>query len=149
MAGENEVGPIDRFSKRDLILDRPARADFVMLPASTITGVIVDPDGNKLASHHVSVSAPDTIRPRGYETVASARSDEKGRFTLKDIPANELLNFTTSPEGKNWDFSRSASQIFGAAATYRIRIVTGPTGNGNVLRIDREGSTKPATRQGK
>lgn len=136
-AGENEVRPIDRFSKRDLILDRPARADFVMLPASTIMGFIVDSDGNPLPSHYVSVSAPDTVRPRGYEMVASARSDETGRFTLKDIPANELLNFTTSPAGKKWDFSKSASQFFGVAATYRVRVVTGPQGSGSVLKVDR------------
>ena len=139
IAGENEPGPINRFSDRDLIIDRPARADFVMLPASTIAGVIVDPDGKPLPSHYVSVSAPDTIRPRGYETIAYAQSDENGRFTLKDIPADEVLNFTTSLPGRNWDVSRSASQIFGAAATYRIRIVTGPGGTGASLRIERNG----------
>jgi hypothetical protein len=80
IAGENEVGPIRRFSKRDLVLGQTARADFVMLPASVITGEIVDPDGKPLALRYISVSAPDTTRPRGYETVASTQSDKKGRF---------------------------------------------------------------------
>lgn len=137
IAGENEVGPIRRFSKRDLIPGQPARADFVMLPASVITGQIVDPDGKPLASRYVSVTAPDTVRPRGYETVASAQSDKNGGFKLTNIPANELLNFTSSVPGRNWEVSKSASQLFGSAAPYQIRIITGPGGKGGQLKIER------------
>ena len=135
--GENAAGPITRFSKRELVLNETGRADFGMLPASTITGEIVDPDGEPLASRYISVAAPDTVRPRGYETVASAQSDKNGQFTLTNIPANELLNFTSSSPGRNWEVSKSASQIFGPAANYRIRIVTGPDGKGDWLNIER------------
>lgn len=144
--GENTVGPIRRFSKRDLILGQSARAHFVMLPASVITGEIVDPDGKPLASRYVSVSAPDTVRPRGYETVASAQSDKDGRFRLTNIPANELLNFTSSAPGRNWEVSKSTSQIFGPAATYRIRIVTPEAGNRRGwLKIERKMTLTTAT----
>lgn len=94
IAGKNKTGPIRRFSKRELIVERSARADFVMLPASVITGQIVGQDGKPLASHYVSVTAPDAIRPRGYETITDARSDKKGRFTFTNIPAGAPLNFT-------------------------------------------------------
>lgn len=138
IAGQNEPGPINRFSKRDLVLGQPARADFVMLPASVIRGEVVSPNGVPLPSHFVSVTAPDTIRPRGYEMIGYAKSDERGRFTLRNIPANEVLDFKTSPEGQNGNVCRSASQIFGPASTYRIRIVAdhGKESSG-VLRIER------------
>lgn len=66
---------------------------------------------------------------------------------IKGIPVNEFLNVTTSPAGKKCDFSKFASQICGTAATDRIRIVTGPPGNGGVWKIDREGLPKPDTRK--
>jgi hypothetical protein len=59
------------------------------------------------------------------------------RFKLSNIPADELLNFTSSVPGKNWEVSKSASQIFGPAATYKIRIVTGPGGRGESLKVER------------
>ena len=138
IAGKNKTGPIRRFSKHELIVERPARADFVMLPASVITGQIVGQDGKPQASHYVSVTAPDAIRPRGYETITDARSDKKGRFTLTNIPAGAPLNFKATSPGKPRVTSKSATQIFGLAARYGIRIVTDHGGKGRGwLKIER------------
>lgn len=138
-AGENETGPIRRFSDRDLIIGQSAVADFTMLPASTITGTLVDLAGKPLTGHFVSVSAPDAVVPKGYETIAHTETDAEGRFTLKNIPASEILNFeVTSPwKDGNRTHQESATKIFGPASTYRIRIETDHGETRKFLKIDR------------
>src|SRR6185369_9055869 len=49
-------GPIPRFGEHDLVAAEPRRADFVMLPAGSIEGEIVDSDGRPLAGYFISVA---------------------------------------------------------------------------------------------
>lgn len=97
------------------------------------------------------MTAPDSVRPTGYETVAHAQSDAKGRFTLNNIPAGQLLNFSMSVARTPTEAIESTAQVFGPAATYQIRIVTPETDKGRGwLKIERNvtlasGTEKSAT----
>lgn len=138
-AGDYTPGPISRFGDRDLIIGRPSVADFVLLPASVITGTLVDLDGTPLVGHSVSVTAPDAEVPRGYGMLAHAVTDDNGQFTLKDVPANELINFHAASAGKPGDRrnQESATQVFGNAATHRVRIEADYGVSRKMLKIER------------
>lgn len=133
------TGPITRFGDRDLILGRSTAADFVLLPASTIEGTLVDLDGTRLVGHSVSITAPDAEVPRGYGTIAYAVTDNEGEFMLKDVPANELLNFEATSAGKPGDRQNqeSATQVFGNAAAHRVLIEADYGESRNFLKIKR------------
>ena len=137
--GENDTGPIPRFSDRNLIAGQSAVADFTMHPASTITGTLVDLAGNPLKAHFVSVTPPDAEVPKGYGIVAQSETDAEGRFTLGKVPAETLLNFEVTSPGKAGDrkYQESATKVFGAASTYRIRIETDLGKARKFLKIDR------------
>ena len=92
IAGENEVGPMQRFSKRDLLLGKTARADFAMFPASVITGETVNPNGKPLASRYISISAPDTVSQSALRTqYLNQRSGHSQATWLRDVSSSLVL----------------------------------------------------------
>ncbi len=137
--GEDATGPIPRFAERDVLPSQPAvvpgnpgAADFVMLKAGEISGEIVTADGKPAPPHWIAAATPEQ-RP-GYN-VAIEMSDAEGRFRLKGIPPNKPLIFTTNPDGKPGNTSKSATQKPGFAKTHRVRM-TLPATSGGVLQVE-------------
>jgi len=117
-------GVMRRFAERDLVLGAPGRADFTLLPAGEITGEIVDRQGKPLVGCGIAVSVPGQRSP--LDSVASASTDEQGRFRLKGIPFHKPLIFSVNPTGLISETLRTAPEKFPLAKTQHIRIVVQP-----------------------
>ena len=71
--------------------NRPREVDFVMLPAAHVAGTLVGEDDRPLKDYSVMLTG-DTLPP-GSEVIAQVKTDEKGRFEIKEIPTTVPFQF--------------------------------------------------------
>jgi beta-lactamase regulating signal transducer with metallopeptidase domain len=71
--------------------NRPREVDFVMLPAAHVAGTLVGEDDQPLKDYSVMLTG-DTLPP-GSEVIAQVKTDEKGRFEIKEIPTTVPFQF--------------------------------------------------------
>lgn len=63
---------------------QPRQLDFVMLPASTVTGRMVDPAGKPVAKRMFSITGKDL--PPSSGAYDNQTTDEQGRFSFERVP---------------------------------------------------------------
>lgn len=71
--------------------DHPLEINFVMRPAASAAGRLVDEQGQALVGYSVSLQGPD-LSP-GSSVARDARTDAQGRFPLDDIPTTFRYQF--------------------------------------------------------
>ncbi len=74
----------------------PRRVDFVMIPAGTIRGRLVDADGQPIVDHYVSLDAEEL--PPSSSVLATVKTDADGRFSFTEVPAASVWLATRSPQ---------------------------------------------------
>jgi beta-lactamase regulating signal transducer with metallopeptidase domain len=80
----------------DLFLpDKPKEIDFVMVPATRLSGVILGEVGDKLDGLRVSLRGEDM--PPSSSVVAQTTTDKGGRFELADIPTGYNWQLLVEP----------------------------------------------------
>lgn len=80
----------------DLFLPgQPKTIDFVMVPATKLSGVVMGKDGDRLDGVRVSLTGPDL--PPSSSVVATTRTDKGGRFELTDLPTGFAYQLLIEP----------------------------------------------------
>lgn len=80
----------------DLILPgKPKEIDFVMVPATSLTGIVIGEDGDKLDGVRVSLRGEDM--PPSSSVVVNTTTDKGGRFELTDIPVGYKWQLLIEP----------------------------------------------------
>ncbi len=80
----------------DLFLPgEPKTIDFVMVPATNLSGVVIGKDGDRLDGVRVSLTGPDL--PPSSSVVAATRTDKGGRFELTDLPTGFAYQLLIEP----------------------------------------------------
>ena len=95
----------------------PYRLDFVMLPAATIDGRLVDATGSPLAKRTLCVTGKDL--PPSTSVLTTVVTDREGRFRVEDVP---LRRFEFVLRGERREETRSAPVDFAQARTYRLEV---------------------------
>ena len=113
---------------------------------SSVSGIVVDRRGNPLSSYSVVLFPPDPSRwHRDSRFLATARSDNAGRFRLDSVPPGTYLAVAVAalPTG-SWQDTSVLQQLQSSAETIRLR-------EGQQLTISIRASATPdglARRQG-
>ena len=72
-------------STRQLVLPhRPVTVDFVLVPAASLDGELLDAEGKPIAEKHLWIDGKEL--PPGCSVLRSGKTDGRGRFSFKDIP---------------------------------------------------------------
>jgi hypothetical protein len=70
--------------------------DFVLIPAGTIGGRLLDSTGQPIVGHYISVDAEEL--PPSSSVLATMKTDAAGRFRFTEIPAGPVWLTIRSPE---------------------------------------------------
>jgi len=84
MPGEEAIKKRGTRKDRVFVPDQPLELDFVMQPAGRVAGKLIDEQGKPLVGYSVALTGAD--RPPSSSVVCWAQADERGRFSLEDIP---------------------------------------------------------------
>ncbi len=80
----------------DLFLpDKPREINFVMLPAATVSGLVIGENGDHLDGVRVSLVGDEM--PPSSSVVANTRTDKGGRFELTGIPTGFQYQVLVEP----------------------------------------------------
>ncbi len=96
MSADDEIKLSD--SKKRVEPGQATTVNFVMQPAATIEGRIIDADGKPWANSYVGVQFEG--QRKGY-SVTNGSTDEEGRFRLSDVPTQKQLFLITSPKNRD------------------------------------------------
>lgn len=96
LAGGWQPGP-----EKTFLPGKPLNIDFVLVPAATIHGTLIDKNGQPIADRHIVLTG-DRLRP-GSSLYAAARTDAQGRFTFEDVSTQHAWSFSIdkSPHYRN------------------------------------------------
>lgn len=72
--------------RRLLLPDQPMKVDFVLIPAATVSGRLVDAEGEPLIKASVSLTGDQL--PPSSSVIDQVITDDQGRFTVPEVPAN-------------------------------------------------------------
>lgn len=103
--------------------EQPRRVDFVMVPAATISGRLLDSSGPAIAKHRVSVDAEEL--PPSSSVLATMKTDETGRFRFTEVPAGPVWLTMRSPENVMREV-RTETMHCEAAHVYELELVYHP-----------------------
>jgi carboxypeptidase family protein len=80
---------------------RQDRVDFTLATGTTISGVVLDPVGHRIQNAWVAAFSEEKTKAvrdylcRAPPPLAESRSDEKGRFVLRDLPVGRIRIFAS------------------------------------------------------
>jgi hypothetical protein len=114
LAGGWQPGPHKTF-----LPGKPLRVDFVLLPAATVRGTLLTPDGKPVPNRTI-VLVGDRLRPAS-SIYASAKTDADGRFTFKDVSTQHAWSF--SIEKTPHHRKRTAPDRFAEARVHEITLI--------------------------
>jgi hypothetical protein len=97
--------------------------DLVMLPAARVEGVLVDADGKPFASKSIYIDVADEALPPSSSVLASAQTDERGRFAFDAVPTDLACWFSISEFPKHRGDINSEPLTLDRAETFRFRVV--------------------------
>ncbi len=104
--------------ERIILPNKPRRLDFVMLPAATITGRVVDEQGQPVSSQQFDVDGAE-LGPAG-SVLGQFNPDENGRFIIRDVPCK---TYWFSPADGDLRGLKSNSITFDAPGSYEVEVV--------------------------
>jgi len=111
---EDEIG-WGKKTKDDVILPgQTRRLDFVMLPAARLAGTLIDQDNRPLAGYGVSLTGEEL--PPSSSVIASVKTDDKGRFSIAEIPTMFAFQILVEPAKREPPWNAWASGPFHFAA---------------------------------
>ena len=111
---EGEIG-WGKKTKDDVILPgQTRRLDFVMLPAARLAGTLIDQDNRPLAGYGVSLTGEEL--PPSSSVIASVKTDDKGRFSISEIPTMFAFQILVEPAKREPPWNAWASGPFHFAA---------------------------------
>ncbi len=113
-AGGWQPGP-----QRTFLPGKPLRVDFVLLPAATVRGTLLTPDGKPVPSREI-VLVGERLRPAS-SIYASAKTDADGRFTFKDVSTQHAWSF--SIENTPHHRKRTAPDRFAEARAHEVTLI--------------------------
>jgi len=112
-----------RFPPEKVILpNKPKRIDFVMLPAASINGRVLDEQGKPLASQRFYVDGEE-LAPAA-SVLREFRPDETGKFSMADVPCKSYW-FTPADGGLNHLKSNALS--FPRPGSYQLELILNRT----------------------
>jgi protocatechuate 3,4-dioxygenase beta subunit len=119
-----------------VILGREHRVDFVMVPAATIRGMVIDEKGEPRAGVKLWIVGEEL--PPSFSVLASIVTDDEGRFEHAGVPPRYFWRLASKPvrpdskeQTKAWVLSRAG--CFELDLEWR----SDDSGQGSVLRISR------------
>ena len=110
-------GTVDQVKDRIIIEDQPVTIDFVMHPAATIEGYLVDSDGNLLQKRSVSVTGPQL--PPSSNVLDQVYADLSGKFTIPNVPLNKTWKYAFRIPNSFQQLHSDEFQ-FDSAGVYRV-----------------------------
>ena len=99
--------------------NQPYQVDFVMLPAASVEGQLLDDKGQPIADRVLYLSGKEL--PPSCSVLASARADKEGRFRFGSIPTGRDLWLEMSLPGQRRDLVSSEIR-FDKPTAYRFRV---------------------------
>ena len=97
--------------------NKPYPLDFVMLPAATINGRLVDAKGRPVASQRLWLSGKEM--PPSQNVLAGATTDNDGRFTIGDVPCKSWWFSLQNAKGREL---KTAPITISVPAAYEIEL---------------------------
>lgn len=117
---------LDVWGKGPVVLpERPARVDFVMVPAAAVMGRVVDGEGRPLAGWSVWVDAEEL--PPSSSVLASGETDAAGRFRFGELPAGEVWFAVRDPGNRRAEVE-SGRVVVEAGREVEVELVVGGGG---------------------
>ncbi len=109
--GEDELKRWSGRKDRVFLPDRPLELNFVMRPAGRVAGKLIDEQGKPLARYSVALTGAEL--PPSSSVVAWAQVDERGRFSLEDIPTAYRFQFEVRKADPKppWDDSWASAAL--------------------------------------
>lgn len=93
------------------------RLDFVMLPATTIEGKLVDGQGQPVPGRKIWISGKEL--PPSQSVVASLQSDDRGNFRVEGVPQKDF-HFSTPGVGRGE--VQTEAVRFAKPGTYKVEL---------------------------
>jgi beta-lactamase regulating signal transducer with metallopeptidase domain len=90
-----EIGWGDKTEADVFLPGQPKQIDFVMVPAASFRGIVMDADGKRLAGVRVALTGPDL--PPSSNVIDSVRTDDQGQFEIRDIPTGFKYQVLVEP----------------------------------------------------
>lgn len=84
-----------------ILPDQPQRVNFVMIPAATIAGRLLNDTGEPMGGNTVAINAEKL--PPSSSVLAFTKTDAYGRFTFDSVPPGALWFEVTTPENRMKD----------------------------------------------
>jgi len=117
IAGEPQFVPEN--PREPVVLpSKPYKLDFVMLPAATISGRLVDTKGGPVANQKVWLKGKEL--PPSQSVLAGAETDKDGRFTVGEVPCKSWWFEFRDKKGRE---VRSEPISITTPATYEIKLI--------------------------
>ena len=91
--------------------DKPLELNFVMRPAARVAGRLIDEQGRPLVGYTVALNGAEL--PPSSGVVCSVYTDERGRFSLEDIPTTYRYQFEVRKADPKppWDDSWASAAL--------------------------------------
>jgi len=132
--------------------DQPEPVEILLEPAATISGRVLDPDGNPVAGATVAPAKTGSGNSLTGDTRYSTMTDDQGRFTMiapagKDLRYNLIAHDGKYQEWRNWanGTSENLRTLPGSKLTgIELRLTRGGTVRGRV--VDTAGNPKAHVR---
>ena len=93
---EQKAGGVPSGLDRVLLPGRPLHTDFVLLPAATVRGVLLNPDGSPLPDRGITLVG--NRMPPGKSIYATASADRNGRFVFDDVSTQHDWSFSVDDD---------------------------------------------------
>lgn len=104
--GDHSYGDRDRV----VVPNQPRRLDFVMVPAASLEGELVDEQGEPIADRQVSVQGKQMLP--STSVLAQGKTDKQGRFRFEGVPANYGWWFTIDGRGRTQPITFPGSGLY-------------------------------------
>lgn len=112
----------NRFSEKNAIVGEPVTANFLMQPAATVTGQILDSNGKPWADSYLGLKYEG--QRRGY-SVASSATDKDGNFRMTNVPTEKPLQLITSRPNRDETIVIGTVNAKRTNAVQHLRILKG------------------------
>jgi hypothetical protein len=109
---------------RWIIAGKPYPLDFVMLPAATVRGTLLDVRGGPMRLRRISVTGP--VLPPASNVFASCETDDDGKFQFDNLPTGMICRFELSADD-------AVETTFDEAGLHRLVIERSANADGQLL----------------
>lgn len=114
MAGGWSPGP-----ERTFLPGKPMRVDFALLPAATVKGILLMPEGKAVPDREI-VIVGDRLRPAS-SIYAAAKTDKGGRFTFENVSTQHAWSFSIDTDAHYT--KRTPPDRFAEARVHEIKLI--------------------------